>query len=707
MTEAVVAKGAETGVFVRSLPVRIATALRDERETRILWAPVLAGCGIAVYFMLPVQPAPAITTVVLLTVLAGLRLAPLTWRPPLIALTLIVAGFGLAQFRTALVAAPVLEREMRGVTVVGDVLSAEPREGGERRLVIGDLAASDRPAIAGLERLRVTVRTDAGDVAAGDRVRFMATLSPPPEPVAPGAFDFARDAYFQRLGAVGYALSPVDRLNASSEAGWRVALDRLRERIAGRVHAQIDGAAGAMSAALLTGLRGAIPEADTEAMRAAGLAHLLAISGLHMGLVVAATVFAIRAAGAAVPAIALRLDLKRFAALCGWVVALVYLLLAGATLPTQRAFLMTSVVLLALLLGRQPVSMRLVAFAAAVILAMSPEALLSASFQMSFAAVVALVAAYERLAPRMGETFRGQGVTGRLSLYFLGLIATTIIAEIAIAPFAIFHFQQLPLYGLLANMVAVPVMAFWVMPLGLLALLLMPLGVEAPILTAMSWGVEIVLDTAHAVSDLPGSVQAVPAYPTLALGLGALAVIWVVFWRDAALRSLALMPAVLAVAVLAGHEPPDIYISRDAGLIGIRTPDGLFVSSTRRDGYSRDHWALQSGHFEARPWDGEGGPARCDSLGCFIETGAPQPIRISAALSADAVPEDCRRADILIAAVPVRTSCPAPDMIIDRLDVWREGAHAIRLTPHGPRVQSVAAWRGDRPWVRQRPGVDQ
>lgn len=704
MTDSIGAKGRKFDHSAAFLRMRLVSALQSEREAHVLCLPVLAGCGIALYFMLPVEPVPAVTSVLFLAALAARALVPEPWRLALTAIIIAMTGFGLAQVRTAMVAAPVLEQELRGVTVNGEVLSVEPRGGSERRLIIGKLGQNAHPAVAGLDRLRVTVRTDAADTMAGDRVRLLATLSPPPEPVAPGAFDFARDAFFERLGAVGYALSPVDRLGASRAGGWRAVLDRLRGRIAARVQARIDGPAGAMSAALLTGLRGAIPEDDAEAMRSAGLAHLLAISGLHMGLVTAAAVFAIRAAGAAIPAIALRFDLKRIAALCGWGVALLYLLLAGATLPTQRAFLMTSVVMLALLLGRQPVSMRLVAFAAAVILILSPEALLSASFQMSFAAVVALVAAYERLTPHMSERFRRQGPAARLSVYFLGLIATTIIAEIAIAPFAIFHFQKLPLFGLLANLVAVPVMAFWVMPLGLLALILMPFGAESIALAPMGLGVRIVLDTAHAVSNLPGAVQAVPAYPTLALAMGALALLWIAIWRDGALRSLAVAPAAAAVALVAAHEPPDIYISRDAGLIGVRTEQGFYVSDSRRDGYSRDHWALHSGYHEATIWDGVTGPANCDPVGCVVATDWPRAARISVALSAEAVPEDCRRADILIATVPVDRACPAPGLIVDRLDVWRAGAHAIWLTPRGPRLQSVADWRGQRPWVRPHPG---
>jgi len=268
---------------------------------------------------------------------------------------------------------------------------------------------------------------------------------------------------------VGYALSPVKITVKSRFSGLGQRVHTVRSSVAERVPADVDGSAGALWAALLTGQRGAIPEEDGKAMRAVGLAHLSTISGLHLGLVMATAFFLVRAAGAAVPSLALRADLQNVAAVAAWLVALVYLLLAGATLPTQRAFMMAGLMLLALFTGRQAISLRLAAFAALAILVLAPEALLSASFQMSFSAVVALVAVYEIAAPRLAAMRRQAVWPRRIALYFLGVLLTTLVAELAIAAFAAFHFNRITTYGVLANLVAVPVMAFWVMrPFGAL-----------------------------------------------------------------------------------------------------------------------------------------------------------------------------------------------------------------------------------------------
>lgn len=689
------------------LTTAVIDALEAERDRWSLWAPVGLIFGIAAYFALPFEPPLAVTVLAALAGLAGLSITPAARRPAALIFLLPVAGMLLAQIRTEFVAAPILEQEMRAVEVEGIVDLVELRGGDDRRLVIAGPRVEGLVAARTPARLRVTARTDTGGAAPGDRVSLLATLEPPPEPVAPDAFDFARQAYFERLGAVGYALSDVEILERGRLAALWQRIHRLRLHIAERVQNAVPGPEGALSAALLTGLRGAIPEEDSEAMRIAGLAHLLAISGLHVGLVTAAAFFFVRAALAAIPAIARRRDVKPLAAAVAWLVALAYLLLAGATLPTQRAVLMASVVLLALLLGREPISLRLVAFAAMVILLLSPEAALSASFQMSFAAVVALVAVYQWAAPQFARLRRGAGRPRRLALYLLGVILTTLVAEAAIAPFAAFHFNRLTVYGLLANLVAVPVMAFWVMPVGLLALLLMPFGLDAPFLAIMGAGAAIVLETAREVAALPGSVQPAPSFPGLVLFCGTLGLLWLLLWRSTLLKALAALPLGAAAILAALNRPPDLLIARNGDLFAVNRPEALYVSSLRAARYDREQWTRITGHLEALHWREAGELIACDDLGCTIDLGHfGGEGSLAIALTPAALVADCRRADALIAAMPVRPGarCRRPGLVIDRFDVWRSGAHALHVTKESLKIRSAADSRGQRPWVRRRPG---
>lgn len=510
-------------------------SLHAERPRWPLWAPIAFAVGILVYFALPVEPSPRLLALVPLGVIgaiAGARraagLAVLFW----LGLALALAGFAVAQLRTLQVAAPVLPRS--GVYhVEGVIRAAEPRNDGQR-LLLGDLVIERLEEAATPALVRFTVRRTEVPFLPGQRIKARARLQPPSGAAVPGGFDFAMRAWFERLGGVGFALGAPELLAAGPGTGTRP-IATLRHAVAARAERIIPGADGAVAAALLTGLRASIPDRVWHDMQASGLAHLLAISGLHMTLI-AGTVFVVaRALFALWPALALRVVPKKPAAVVALLAALGYLLLAGATVPTQRAFMMAAVALLAVLLDRNPVSMRLLAMAAFVVLVIAPESLLGPSFQMSFAAVTGLVAFYElrlgQLALTPPENDR-QRPARLLLVYFIGILVTTLIASLATTPFAAYHFQRVATYGVLANLVAVPLTAFWIMPAGLLALLLMPFGLDAPILHVMGAGIGIVLDVAAFVAALPGAGIDVSPWPPSSLLLLALGGLWLCLWRQ-------------------------------------------------------------------------------------------------------------------------------------------------------------------------------
>lgn len=685
-------------------------AFASERDRLVLWIPVVLGCGIGGYFALPAEPPVLIFPMALLVCCAVFIVGRGQFRRTILFIFILILGLGLAQWRSLRVAAPILSDKVSATFVTANVVSVEPQSVSGVRLVLSEMEIEGLAAEKTPRRARLTVRTDHGDIKADDTVRVRVTLDSPPEPVAPYAYDFARVAWFDGVGAVGYAMGPVELLQRGEITHMATRLERLRAFVAARVMARAGPEGGPIAAALLTGVRGPISEDDKEAMRIAGLAHLLAISGLHIGLVTATAFFMLRVFCALIPPLALKLDTKKIAASGAWIVALFYFQLAGASIPTQRAFMMVSIMLLALLLGRQPLSLRLVAFSALVILVLTPEALLSASFHMSFAAVTTLVVVYRSLSPRLAAWRRHGGSIRRIVFYFLSVILTTLIAEVAIAPFAAFHFNQFTSYGLLANLVVVPVMAMWIMPMGLLALVLMPFGLDGFAVDLMGYGVVLMLRTAHQVSSLPFAHFVVPSYPVAALVLVTLAGLWILLWRHMALRILALPLFVMQALILAQNRPPDLLVSRKADLFGVLSDDGLGVSSMTKARYSREQWTRLLGERESYVWSRAQGknqgqehgnqpaPARCDSFGCTIMKGSH---RISFAHSPEALMEDCRRATLVIASIPIRQACPSPMVRIDRFDVSRNGAYALWLDDKSDqiRMESVRSVRGARPWV--------
>ncbi len=605
----------------------------------------------------------------------------------------IAAGLTAASLHTLLVTAPVLEQ--RGAYMVdGRVLLVEERVQGQR-LLLDQLAIEDLEATATPLRIRVSRRNDAPAVIAGDRVRMRAMLMPPSPPSAPHGFDFARYAFFEQIGAVGYGLGDLERIAAGERWTWQLGLARLRQRIAGAITAAVPGNSGAVATALLTGLRGAIPEHVWHDMQVAGIAHLLAISGLHLGLVAGTLFFSLRFALALAPPLALRLPTKKVAAAMALVGAFGYLLLTGMTVPTQRAFIMTALMLVAVMADRNPFSMRLVAWAALFVLLFQPNSILGASFQMSFAAVIGLIAVYETGVGQRPDRFAG--LDRRFALYVGGVALTTLVASLATAPFAIYHFGRLPTYGVIGNLVAVPLTAFWIMPLGLAGLLLLPLGLGGICFMLMGQGIDLVLAVAATIAQWPGAALHLAQPPISALIATVAGGLWLCLWRQP-WRRWGLLGVALGLGLMLAERPPDLLIDSRGEIAAVRRDAGLAISAWKRDGWITDGWLRSAGQTEAAAWpeDGAGEDLRCDALGCVALRNGQ---RVALVRRPEALEEDCARADLVI-SYPRIERCPNGTALIGPQALRRSGGLALWLDPDGIEQLTVRETRGERPWVQ-------
>ena len=412
-----------------------------ERERWALWLPVFVGVGVGIYFWLTAEPplwlgALSVALTMPAAVVAYLRQHGAM---PALAVAAVALGFAAASFQAWWVAAPILAHKLTAVVVEGRVGAVDPQPEGTRVVLephhIDRLDGAPLPA-----RVRVKLRRDEPSLLPGEWIKLRATLLPPPAPAMPGAYDFQRRAYFDRLGAVGYALGAPEKVTPPADASvslWRHWVEAMRAAVTERIRAALPGPTGAIAAALVTGQTHAIPPADAGAFRDAGLAHILVIAGLHMGMVAAVVFFAVRAGLALIPRIALRYPTKKWAAAAALAVTFLYLLLSGATVSSRRAFVMTGLVLLAVLVDRLSLSARAIAYAALVILLLTPEAAAGPSFQMSFAAVAGLIAFYEAMRGRIGQWHAGAGPVRRFALYLLGIAFTTVISTLATMPFTI------------------------------------------------------------------------------------------------------------------------------------------------------------------------------------------------------------------------------------------------------------------------------
>lgn len=684
-----------------ALAADFAAAVLAERERWSLWLPVALGMGVGIYFALPVEPPLWIGLCAAVSALAAT--AGLQGRAAGIAAAVFLAlilGFALGEMRTRAVTAPLLDRSIGPVGVEGRVVELEHRDGAVRltldRLTIPRLAPQRTP-----ERARISLRGARPDIPLGARVRVNAILRPPPEPAAPGAFDFQRQAFFDRLGATGFSTGRLQVLRLDPPAGpveaARLWIAEVRKKITERMLALLPGAVGAVAASLITGEQGPIPAADMQAVRDSGLAHLLSISGLHMSLVVGLVFFVVRGGLALVEPLALRWPTKKIAAVVALIVGFLYLQLSGASPPTQRSFIMVAIVLLAVLIDRQAISMRTIAWAAAAVLLIAPESLVGASFQMSFAAVVALIAVFETTGDKLMAMRADSGVIRRAFLHLGGLSLASVVATLATAPFTIFHFNRLPLYSLVANLLAIPIAELWVMPWGMVALLLMPFGLAGWATAPMGWGIEGILAVAKWTASLPGAVMVLPEMPIAALVAIALGGLWLCIWQRR-IRWLGTAGIALGILLAVASRPPDFLVSSDGKLIGARGEDGDLALSRRRAGFVPDTWIRRQGQEAGADW---AALWRCGASGCSRSYG---PTEVVLVRTPDERRLACAREGIVVIATIPAQYCRSPRLVIDLLDLRADGTHALRFDGSEVRVETVRGVRGQRPWVAAAPG---
>ncbi len=680
--------------------------MEAESDRWFLWLPVLFATGILTYFALYNEPGPRIAAALVLGaagVWLALRHAPLGLALGAACLAFAL-GFTTAKLRTQMVAAPILAEELRFVPVTGFVEEFERRAGRRARLTLRVISLGDLDAAAMPFRIRVSTTAKVGPHT-GEAVSLRVTLNPPPEPVEPGGFDFGRKAWFARLGAAGYATSKIERISDARAPPWDLAIwaaiDSLRADVGNRITASLPGETGGIAVALITGDRGGIPQAVTTAMRDSGLAHVLAISGLHM-VIMAGTVFWLaRALLALIPGLALRFPIKKWAAATALLAAAFYLALSGAAVPTVRAWIMMSIFLIAVILDRPAITMRNVALSALAILIVAPESLFDPSFEMSFAAVIGLVALYEWLSQRTGNRlfdvnpiWRGVRWSGAL---VFGAAVTTLVAGTAVAPFAVYHFHRMTHFGLVANMIAAPLVSLLIMPMALLALIAMPFGLEVWPLYAMGFGIELMIGAAREVASWPSAVSILPRMSGTALALMVLGGLWLCLWRTR-MRAAGLIVVALGIAIAPAGKRPDVLIERDGAVAALRSGSGdLVFPPATAAGYSAENWLLADGDDRDVDEAAAGATAfQCDPLGCI---GRVKGKTVALVRHPGALEEDCRTADVVIAPFNVSKRCRAARVIVDRRMLKAQGAHALYIEGLSIRTETVAQRRGHRPWT--------
>ena len=656
--------------------------LELERDRIALWLPVAVGAGIVLWFLLP-HPRLWQAALLLLAAIAvasallssGSRLAMMLRRGAVAA----AFGFVLVWLHAVRADAPVIARPV--TTSFNAVIERiEPMPARQTtRVIVAPLGRSDLPA-----RLRLTLADrdrPAAGLVTGEPVGLRARLMPPPGPALPGGYDYAQRAWFDGIGGVGSVLgTPV-----TGPKGTRQAAASLRLRLTQHIQAQLPGSAGGIAAALVTGDRGGISEADNEAMQRSGLAHLLSVSGLHITAVVGGTILVLMRLLALNQRLALRASVPLLAAAGGALAGIGYTLLSGAEVPTIRACVAALLVLAALALGREAVTLRLVAAGALLVLLLWPETVMSPSFQMSFMAVTVIVALYEHPGVHARLARRDEPMSAAAGRVILGLILTGVAIELALTPIALFHFHKAGLYGALANVVAIPLTTFVIMPLEALALALDSVGLGAPLWWLTGQAMALLLALAHWVTGAPGAVLSLPRPPAIGFALAIGGLLWLLLWQ-ARWRWWGAWPAVVGGVLMILAPVPDLIVTGDGRHVAARMPDGEFATLRARAGdFVRDQLSEAAGSDGdlAALADVPGSECNADLCRWTMQRGG-RDWRIVATRSSFLVegPElaaTCAAADIVIADRWLPPGCTARWLTLDRDAFDRHGGVAIDL----------------------------
>jgi len=645
-----------------------ARALENRRAFILL--PFLMIAGLVVYRIWPEEPPLLLhlagwTAVAVVFIIARGHLAFL--RAGTFAAAALL-GFMLLPVHGALFGTPMLERVHYG-TYDARVELVLRDDGESTRLLVGDIQAIEPDGDApDIRRARLTVSTTL-DVAPGDRVTGRMRFYPVPAPIVPGGYDAQFVSYFDGVGAYGTAFG-VPEIVRGEEGSLRSAIEWVRRAIAARIDPVLGPQIGGVATALINGDQSRVTQDDWDIMAVSGLAHVISISGLHLTLVAGAVYAGIRLGLALLPRLTGRLPVKKIAAAVGILAAFGYLLISGMSVPAIRSTLMIALVFLAVIVGRRALTMRNVALAGLAILLLDPASVFTASFQLSFAAMIALIAAYEMVTDRKGEDADLPRRRSGILTAFAGTAFTSLVAGGATALFTAYHFQQTAPFGVLGNLLAMPVISFVMMPAALIAVLLMPFGLEALPLEIMGWSIEVMLAIAHWVGSISGGFDPSPLLASSALLVLGLGLAWLAFLEG---RWRLLGPALaVAIVLLVTIEPrPDILIADGSQAIAARDGDGLILIAGRNDTFATDVWSER--YME--PITSIRQADHCDEIGCIF-TLDPHGV-VAVPKHPAAVREDCGLAVVLIARFPVSDSCRAATQVIDSNDLQRGGAHAL------------------------------
>lgn len=658
--------------------------LAQEHTRWRLWFPVALGLGISLYFGLPYEPT-ALTTICILSSTIFCVSVLLRYNAYFASILIVglALGFTAAKYRTLNVATRMLTEQQRKI-FTGTICSVE-HSPHQRRLVLEPITAPELP-----QRVRLTLK-HALILHPGDQVRITADLLPLSDPVSPNGYNFRRAAFFQGIGAVGRirALTLIHK----KQQGVGLTLQRWRNQLTEKLYAALPDETGAIAAALITGDRSKIRSEIRQSYADAGIAHILAISGLHLSLVAGLCFLAIRRGLCFIPLLAERHAIKKWAAGLALIFITLYLVISGFAVPAKRAFIMTGLVMLGIMIDRRALSMHSLALSATGVLLIWPETLLTASFQLSFAAVIALIAAYEGRQNTTQQWALAKPWWKKCLLYFMSIVFSTLVATGATTPFTLVLFNRFTLQALIGNLLAIPLTGLWVMPTAIVAVLSLLWGGSSLAFSVLRMGIALLTEIAIHVAALPGAAIQIPTPPPVFIALTCLGGLWLCLWQQP-WRFWGILPLIGAFSTLFFTCPPDGFIAANGSLIAIRQGDTLFISSDKHSSFYKELWMKELALQKTDLWNST---HYYHGNSVFIDQNRRK-------LMPYKIRELCTRYKVIVSNGPLEEAfCRTTShrTVIDSKELHQQGGYAFWFQSPGCYFLSVRSSLGERPWTKK------
>ncbi len=666
------------------------TAL-EHRRLFLLWPYAIIG-GLIAAVTVPEMPSPLALTSVGAALVLGLLLTldRLVLFRALTLLTAFWAGFSLLTVHGTLFGTQMLSRPAYGTYEmhVDEIVSVADSG---IRAIVSEITPSGDARPLPMRRARIVVPQSV-PIAPGDVIRGAVRFYAVPGPVVPNGFDTQFHAYFDGIGAYGNTTGAVERVTIGDSSAPTRVIDNIRRDIATRIDADLRQPSAGIARALINGDQSAVSDEARKTMATAGLAHVLSVSGLHLTIVAGLVLLTLRGGLALFGRLHGLVSIKRVAATGAIIASLGYFAISGGNVAALRSTIMLVLVLGAIVFGRRALTMRNVAIAALLIVLTDPASVFRPSFQLSFAAVVALIAAWELM--RSPDASSG-GILGRVGGYLLGIVLTSVIAGLATLLFSVYHFQQTSPLGVIGNLFSLPLVGFVMMPAAVIATLLMPFGWEGPALAVMGWSIDRMLDLGQLVANWSGGLDYSPLLTPVALAIGLAAFAWFTFlstWH----RLIAPALAVPLILLLALDRPPDVLIADTTQAVAMRVDGDMALVAGKANSFAVDVWRETYGDAIAAP-----SPLKCDSIGCFGES--PRGFKMALVTDPAAFYEDCPLADLVITRRTAPPGCAAGTVIdADALASggvhwlhWDEGKGTFEVRPAIPPLKRP--WRASPP----------